>query len=100
MRGTMLEEAEIFVSVIENKSFSKAARKLKLSASVVTRHIATLEKNLNVRLLQRTTRQVSLTEAGSIFYESCKTLLQTYQISLHQVKSYSHEIVGTIKIGL
>jgi LysR family transcriptional regulator for bpeEF and oprC len=96
----MLEDAEIFISVVENKSFSKAARKLKLSAPIVTRHIAKLEKDLTVRLLQRNTRQVSVTEAGAIFYESCKSLLHTYTASLKQVKSLSDELIGTLKIGL
>lgn len=96
----MLEDAEIFVSVVENQSFSKAARKLKLSAPIITRHIAKLENNLGIRLLQRNTRQVSLTEAGALFYENCITLLNTYTIALKQVKSFSNEIVGTLKIGL
>lgn len=96
----MLEDAEIFVNVVEKKSFSKAARQLKLSAPIVTRHIAKLENELGVRLLQRNTRQVALTEAGSLFYENCLGLLQTYSVALKQVKSFSHEIMGTLKIGL
>lgn len=96
----MLEDAEIFVNVVECKSFSKAARKLKLSAPIVTRHIAKIENELGVRLLQRNTRQVSITDAGALFYESCLSLLQTYSISLKEVKSLSHEITGTLKIGL
>jgi LysR family transcriptional regulator for bpeEF and oprC len=96
----MLEDAEIFVSVAEYKSFSKAARKLKLSAPIVTRHIAKLENELGVRLLQRNTRQVSLTEAGITFYESCLDLLKTYTITLKQVKNFSNELAGTLKIGL
>lgn len=96
----MLEDAEIFVSVVDNHSFSKAARQLKLSAPIITRHIAKLENTLGVRLLQRNTRQVSLTEAGTIFYESCLAILQTYTTSLKQVKNLSSQLVGTLKIGL
>jgi LysR family transcriptional regulator for bpeEF and oprC len=96
----MLKDAEIFIQVVELKSFSKAARKLKLSAPIVTRHIAKLESELGVRLLQRNTRQVSLTEAGALFYENCLSLLHIYTVSLKQVRSLSHEIVGTLKIGL
>ena len=96
----MLGDAEIFVTVVETGGFSKAARKLKSSTPIITRHIAKLEKELNVRLLQRNTRQVSLTEAGALFYESCLSLLRTYSLSLKELKSLSHELVGTIKIGL
>ena len=71
----MLEDAEIFINVVECKSFSKAALKLKLSAPIVTRHIAKLETELGVRLLQRNTRQISITEAGALFYESCLELI-------------------------
>lgn len=96
----MLEDAEIFVCVVETGGFSKAARKLKLSTPIITRHIAKLEKELNVRLLQRNTRQTSLTEAGALFYESCVNLLKTYALSLKELKSLSYEFVGTLKIGL
>lgn len=100
MGFVMLEDAEIFINVVECKSFSKAALKLKLSAPIVTRHIAKLETELGVRLLQRNTRQVSITEAGALFYENCLSLLQTYSKSIKQVKSFGHEITGTLKIGL
>jgi LysR family transcriptional regulator for bpeEF and oprC len=96
----MLEDIEIFINVVEQMSFSKAARKLKLSAPIVTRHIAKMESHLGVRLLQRNTRQVSLTEAGALFYENCLNLLHTYSASVKQVRSLSHEVVGTLKIGL
>lgn len=96
----MLEDAEIFINVVECKSFSKAALKLKLSAPIITRHIAKLETELGVRLLQRNTRQVSITEAGAIFYENCLSLMQIYSKSIKQVKSFSQEITGTLKIGL
>lgn len=96
----MLKDAEIFINVVECKSFSKAGRKLKLSASIITRHIAKLENELGVRLLQRNTRQVSLTEAGALFYDNCLNLLQNYSISVKQVKSLGQDITGTLKIGL
>ena len=96
----MLKDAEIFINVVDNQSFSKAARKLKLTAPIVTRHIAKLENDIGVRLLQRNTRNVSLTEAGVTFYESCLALLKTYSITLKQVKNFSNELVGTLKIGL
>lgn len=96
----MFEDAELFIHVAENRSFSKAATKLKLSAPIVTRRIAKLERQLDTRLLQRNTRQVSLTDAGQVFYESCKKTLQDYSNTIKQLKSLNNEVSGTIKIGL
>jgi len=96
----MLRDAEIFIAVVEGQSFAKAARQLQLSPPVITRHIAKLEDQLQVRLLQRNTRQVSLTEAGTLFYESCVSMMQTYVYSLKQMQNLSDELIGTLKIGM
>ena len=66
----------IFVAVAESQSFSAAARRLGLSASAVTRAVATLEKRLGVRLLTRTTRCVRATEAGQRYLEDARRILQ------------------------
>ncbi|MGT2475575.1 helix-turn-helix domain-containing protein [Paraburkholderia terrae] len=59
-----LQAIRIFLRVAENNSFSRAASSLNLSNAVVTRYVALLEAHLNARLVNRTTRSVSLTEAG------------------------------------
>jgi DNA-binding transcriptional LysR family regulator len=64
-----------FVKVVENGGFSSAARQLNLATSVVTTHVKWLEERLGVRLLNRTTRNVSLTEAGRTYYERCVQIL-------------------------
>jgi DNA-binding transcriptional LysR family regulator len=64
-----------FVKVVENGGFSSAARQLNLATSVVTTHVKWLEERLGVRLLNRTTRSVSLTEAGRTYYERCVQIL-------------------------
>ncbi len=64
-----------FAAVVETRSFSSAARQLRLSASSVTKHIHTLEASLGVALVHRTTRQVSVTEAGEHLYRSCQAVL-------------------------
>lgn len=66
---------KVFVMVADVQNFSIAARKLNLSASTVTSHISNLEKNIGSALFNRTTRQVSITEIGSYFYERCKIIL-------------------------
>jgi DNA-binding MarR family transcriptional regulator len=64
-----------FVKVVEHGGFSSAARQLNLATSVVTTHVKWLEERLGVRLLNRTTRNVSLTEAGRAYYERCVQIL-------------------------
>ena len=65
-----------FVRVAESDGFSAAARRLNLSTTTVSDHVQALENALGVRLLNRTTRRVSLTEIGREYYERCSQLLQ------------------------
>jgi DNA-binding transcriptional LysR family regulator len=66
---------EAFVKVVETGSFARAAERLGVSVSSVSRHVAELEAHLDARLLNRTTRRLSLTEIGSTFHERCVQLL-------------------------
>lgn len=70
-----LDAMQAFVAVADLEGFAPAARKLKLSPSAVTRLIAALEERLGARLLQRTTRSVALTDAGSRFLERARRIL-------------------------
>jgi DNA-binding transcriptional LysR family regulator len=65
----------VFAQVVESGSFAKAADRLGLSTSATSRHVAELEGHLETRLLNRTTRRVSLTESGRAFYERAVQLL-------------------------
>ncbi len=96
----MLENAKTFIKLVENLSFSKTAKQLRISTSAVTRQIEKLESDLGVRLLQRSTRQISLTEAGAIFYKNCLNLLEIYTTAQKQIKNLHHELIGVLKIGL
>ena len=71
-----LERMAIFARVVEEKSFSAAARRLNLSKSLVSKQIAQLEKSIGARLLHRTTRALSVTEAGAVFYEHCARIVE------------------------
>ncbi|MGF1528661.1 MAG: LysR family transcriptional regulator [Candidatus Competibacterales bacterium] len=64
-----------FVAVVDSGSFSKASQRLRLSPPAVTRAVSGLEEHLGVRLLHRTTRSLSLTEAGQRYVEACRQLL-------------------------
>ena len=67
---------EVMVAVVEGGSFAAAARQLNISAVMVGKHIRLLEAHLGARLVQRSTRQHSLTEVGATFYEDCKRVLE------------------------
>lgn len=70
-----LEAMQVFVTVADLHGFAPAARKLRLSPSAVTRMIAALEEHLGARLLQRTTRQVRLTDVGTRYLERARRIL-------------------------
>ena len=65
----------VFAKVAETKSFSAAAARLGLSKSAVSKQVTRLERSLNARLINRTTRRLSLTEVGTAFYEHCARML-------------------------
>src|SRR3954469_18686530 len=65
----------VFVTVADSKSFAAAARRLRLSAPSITRLVAALEDELSIRLLQRTTRSVTLTDAGARYLERARRIL-------------------------
>ena len=67
---------EVMVAVVEGGSFAAAARQLDISAVMVGKHIQQLETHLGARLVQRSTRQHSLTDVGRSFYEDCKRVLE------------------------
>src|SRR6516162_964548 len=64
-----------FVQVVDNGGFSAAGRRLNMSTTMVSNHIQALEERLGVRLLNRTTRKVSLTEVGRAYYDRCIQIL-------------------------
>ena len=70
-----LKRMVIFSHVVEARSFSAAARRLGIAKSAVSRHIALVEKSVGVRLLNRTTRSLSLTEIGETYYKSCARIV-------------------------
>ncbi len=88
----------IFVAVAENGSFSGAANKLELSKSAVSKRITTLENKLQVRLIHRTTRKLSLTEAGEHFYQHAKQVMQAAQNAEDAISQLQGEPCGKLKI--
>lgn len=96
---TNLGDLEVFVRVIAAGSMSTAARDLGLSPAVVSKRIKRLEDKLGTRLLQRTTRQISLTEAGHGFHERVLTVLGGLEEAEAFASGRSSEVNGTLKIS-
>ena len=71
-----LKDIPVFVAAVEAGSFAQAAIRLHLSRSAVGKSIARLEQRLGVRLFQRTTRSLKLTDNGALFYASCMRALE------------------------
>ena len=72
-----------FVEVIKLGSFSEAAKILGLSRALISRHITDLEKHLGVRLLTRTTRRITLTEAGTEHFNFCQRVIKEIEAARH-----------------
>ena len=92
------EDFAIFVRVVELGSLSAAGRDMRLSAAVVSNRIARLEKDVGTRLLNRTTRHVSLTEEGSSYYDHCVVILNELEQAESAITSVNAEPRGPIKI--
>ena len=88
----------LFVNVVDEGSFSKVAEKFELTNSVVSKRIGRLEKALNVQLLYRTTRKLSLTDAGQALYGKARLAKEALQDAQNAVTGYGEEVQGKIKI--
>ena len=90
---------EMFVRVVETGSFSKAAREFNTTQPTVTKQVAAIEARLKVRLLNRNTRGVSLTEVGTLYYDKCKTILHAAEEADSIVKLRQTQAQGLLRIG-
>lgn len=94
----MLNQMEIFYFVATWKSFSRAAEELKVSKGYVSTQITALEKELGTKLLHRTTRHLSLTEEGILFFDSCAKIMNEKKIATSLLKDSQAEPSGHLKI--
>jgi len=94
-----LSELEVFTRVVDVGSFTGAAESLHLSKSAVSKHVTRLEDRLGVRLLNRTTRRLSLTEVGQAFYERCRGILFDLEEAEAAVSHLSEAPRGVLKIA-
>lgn len=94
-----LDSLIIFTTVVKANNFTNAAHHLGLTPSAVSKQISLLEDRLGVRLLNRTTRSVSPTEAGQLFFNRCSRLLEDLEEAEHMVKDLETSPRGTLKIS-
>jgi len=87
-----------FVQVAEVESFTQAAKRLAISTAQVSRQVSALEQRLHVKLFYRTTRRVSLTEEGRVFYQHCRGVLDSLDEAEQAVTSLQSKPQGKIKL--
>ena len=94
-----LTDIAVFVQVVQSGSFTGAARRLSLSKSVVSKYVTRLEKRLGARLLNRTTRRLSVTEAGQAFYERSRRGLLEIEEAEAEGSRLQGEPRGTLRVN-
>jgi DNA-binding transcriptional LysR family regulator len=99
-RMDKFQEMRAFVGVVNDGSFVRAADSLKLSKTAVSRLVADLEARLGTRLLQRTTRKLSLTAEGEVFVERCKALLDGVDEAEALLSSHTGEVIGQLRVNV
>ncbi|WP_036181478.1 LysR family transcriptional regulator [Marinomonas sp. MED121] len=93
------ERASLFIKVVDQGSLVAAARLLDISPSVVSKRLAELEAELGVQLLRRTTRRISLTEAGEAFYKQMRHLKGQWQSLIDETISLGQEAKGVLTLA-
>ncbi|SDU15648.1 transcriptional regulator, LysR family [Pseudomonas pohangensis] len=93
-----LDDAQVFTRVVELHSFTQAANSLGMQKSTVSRRIALLEERLGVRLLNRTTRKLRLTEVGQAYYERCRQIMLDFAEAEQAVMQLQQAPSGLLRI--
>jgi DNA-binding transcriptional LysR family regulator len=93
-----LKSMVVFAQVIEQGTLSGAAKHIGLSRAVVSYHIKKLEAHLGIKLLNRSTRTISPTEAGLEYYQHCRIIAEQASAANQQIENLKHEPVGLLKI--
>ena len=93
-----LNGMRVFAQVVDARSFSAAADKLGMSKSLASRHVSALERSLSVKLLNRSTRKLSMTEAGALFYEHCARIVQEAELAEQRLTRTQSEPAGLVRV--
>ena len=94
-----LKSAELFVKVIEHNGFTAAANQLQLSKQTISRRISDLEKELGVRLLERNTRYIRMTDQGERFFDYAIQVLELTNDVCNEITKHQEEPSGKLRIA-
>ncbi len=94
-----IQSVHSYIRVVDEGSFNGAARKMNTTSSAISKRVHWLEERIGVQLLKRTTRTVTQTEAGALFYERAKMQLEEWQSIVDETRSVSQSPAGLLKIG-
>jgi len=100
MDGAEFSQLKAFVAVCDERAFGRAAKRLAISPSALSRIVRALESRLGIRLLNRTTRSVGLTEAGSVLYDRIKPMMIGMDDAVSAVGAYQSEPKGVVRVNL
>jgi len=89
----------VFVAAVEEGSLAAAARRFGVSPAMAGKYVSALEAQLDVRLLQRTTRSLTLTEAGRRYYDRCKRLIEAFEEANSEASDSRHVARGTLRVA-
>ena len=98
MRVDTLTSIKVFRQVVESGSFVAAAERMDFSTAMVSKHVMHVEKRLGVRLLNRNSRTLSLTEPGRVYYERCKTIIEDLEATELELGSLGTAPRGTLRV--
>jgi DNA-binding transcriptional LysR family regulator len=100
MRVELLNDMALFVEVVKARGFRHAAEAVGIPNSTVSRRISELEKAIGLRLLHRTTRKIELTEAGQIYFERCKRIVDEAKLAHEQLGEMLAQPSGVLRASL
>jgi DNA-binding transcriptional LysR family regulator len=89
----------VFVAAVEEGSLVSAARRFGLSPSMAGKHVSAIEERLNVRLLQRSTRMLKLTDVGQVYYTRCKHILEEYEDANREAGDAQQTVRGVLRVA-
>ena len=95
-----LNDMGLFVEVVKAMNFRRAAEVLGMPSSTLSRRISALEKSIGLRLLHRTTRKIELTEAGQVYFERCKRIVEEARLAHEQLGDMLAQPSGVLRVSL
>ncbi|MDF5964010.1 LysR family transcriptional regulator [Pseudomonas aeruginosa] len=95
-----LDDMELFVEVVRQNSFKRAAEVLGVPISTLSRRLSSLERDLGVRLLRRTTRQLEVTEIGTAYFERCRPIVDEARLANQHINDIISEPAGILRVSM